>query len=122
MTQDTLWGLVTRNPTSSVLTDKKINKVSVKVLMAKMPDTLEKTIENALNVQKTVVEGLQSKAYNFSVLSIWVEDPEMYEHLKPAQHARMENTEFLVQLLVPRIDKPAEAAGKENTGEGNIKN
>ncbi|KAJ9054814.1 hypothetical protein DSO57_1010228 [Entomophthora muscae] len=43
---------------SVVLTGNKINKVSAKALMVKMPDTSEKSIECLLNVQKTVVEGL----------------------------------------------------------------
>ncbi|KAJ9088013.1 hypothetical protein DSO57_1027295 [Entomophthora muscae] len=44
---------------SAVLEGDKIDKVSTKALMAKTPETLEKTIECALNVQKSVVEGLQ---------------------------------------------------------------
>ncbi|KAJ9076833.1 hypothetical protein DSO57_1022546 [Entomophthora muscae] len=50
----------------AVLTGNKINKVSAKALMAKMLDTSEKSIECLLNVQKTVVEGLCFKAYNYS--------------------------------------------------------
>ncbi|KAJ9070305.1 hypothetical protein DSO57_1009397 [Entomophthora muscae] len=49
--------------------------------MVKMPDTPEKTIEHLLNVQKTIVEGLQFKSCALSALSVWVNDPEMYEHL-----------------------------------------
>ncbi|KAJ9051272.1 hypothetical protein DSO57_1006194 [Entomophthora muscae] len=67
---------------SAVLTGDKINKVSAKALMTKMPDTPEKTIEHLINIQKTVVEGLQFKEYNLSAPSVWVDNPEMYEHLK----------------------------------------
>ncbi|KAJ9062134.1 hypothetical protein DSO57_1013827 [Entomophthora muscae] len=44
---------------SSVLKGDKIDKVSAKALMTKILDTTEKTIECLLNIQKTVVEGLQ---------------------------------------------------------------
>ncbi|KAJ9052695.1 hypothetical protein DSO57_1031780 [Entomophthora muscae] len=40
--------------------------------MAKIPDTPKTTIERLLNVQKTVVEGLQFKSFALSVPSIWV--------------------------------------------------
>ncbi|KAJ9081222.1 hypothetical protein DSO57_1017066 [Entomophthora muscae] len=72
---------------STVLTGDKIDKVSAKALMTKMPDTPEKTIARLLSIQKTVVEGLQFKAYNLSTPSVWVDNPEMYEHLKPAKCA-----------------------------------
>ncbi|KAJ9051879.1 hypothetical protein DSO57_1000539 [Entomophthora muscae] len=107
---------------SAVLTEDKINKVSAKSLMSKMPDTPEKTIKHLLNIQKTVVEGLQFKAYNPSVLSVWVDDLEMYEHLKPAKHAREGDTELPAQLIAPRMAKPAEAVGKEEIQEGSLKN
>ncbi|KAJ9068083.1 hypothetical protein DSO57_1032209 [Entomophthora muscae] len=107
---------------SAVLTGDKINKVSTKALMSKMPDTPEKTIKCLLNIQKTVVEGLQFKAYNLSVPSVWVDDPEMYEHLKSAKRARAEDTKLPAQLIAPRMAKPAKAAGKEETQEGSLKN
>ena len=106
---------------SAVLEGDKIDKVSAKALMSKMPDTPKKTIERLLNIQKTVVEGLQFKAYNLTAPSVWVDDPEMYAHLKPTKRARKEDAEMPAQLLAPRMAKPAEAAGKEETQEGNIK-
>ncbi|KAJ9079610.1 hypothetical protein DSO57_1033544 [Entomophthora muscae] len=120
MTQDTLWGLVTRNPTAAVLTGDKFDKASAKALMAKMPEIPEKTIVCLLNIQKTVVEGLQFKSFVLSAPSFWVDNPEIYAHLKPAKRASKEDTELPVQLLVPRIAKPAEAASKEETQEGNL--
>ncbi|KAJ9078929.1 hypothetical protein DSO57_1001680 [Entomophthora muscae] len=39
----------------------------------------------------------------------------MYEHLKPTKRARAEDKELPTQLLAPRMAKPAEAAGKEET-------
>ncbi|KAJ9090604.1 hypothetical protein DSO57_1000456 [Entomophthora muscae] len=66
-----------------------------------------------LNVQKTVVRGLQFKYFSLSALFVWVDDPNMYEHLNPAKQARREDIKLLVQLLAPRMAKPAEAAGKE---------
>ncbi|KAJ9082342.1 hypothetical protein DSO57_1005484 [Entomophthora muscae] len=61
---------------------RKIDKVSAKALMAKMPDTPKITIKRLINVQKTVVEGLQFKSFALSAPSVWVDDPEMYAHLK----------------------------------------
>ncbi|KAJ9081357.1 hypothetical protein DSO57_1039802 [Entomophthora muscae] len=90
--------------------------------MTKMPDTSETKIEHLLNIQKHVVEGLQFKAYNLSVLSVWVDDPEIYAHLKPAKRARAEDTKLPAQLIAPRMAKPAEATSKEETQEGNLKN
>ncbi|KAJ9072719.1 hypothetical protein DSO57_1024340 [Entomophthora muscae] len=40
----------------AVLTGDKIDKVSAKALISKMPDTPEKTIKRLLNIQKTVVD------------------------------------------------------------------
>ncbi|KAJ9086021.1 hypothetical protein DSO57_1008534 [Entomophthora muscae] len=51
--------------------------------MAKIPNTPVKTIKCLLNIQKTVVEGLQFKSYALSTPFVWANDPEMYEHLKP---------------------------------------
>ncbi|KAJ9089961.1 hypothetical protein DSO57_1007528 [Entomophthora muscae] len=67
---------------SVVLEGKKLDRVTSKALMAKMPGTSETTIKRLLNIQKHIVEGLQFKAYNLSAPSIWVDDPEMYAHLK----------------------------------------
>ncbi|KAJ9077385.1 hypothetical protein DSO57_1017182 [Entomophthora muscae] len=47
---------------AAVLTGDKIDKVSAKALMTKIPDTPEKTIQ-CLNTQKMMVEGLQFKVY-----------------------------------------------------------
>ncbi|KAJ9076146.1 hypothetical protein DSO57_1029038 [Entomophthora muscae] len=44
---------------SAVLKGEKIDKVSAKALMTKVPETPEKTIECLLNIQKTVVKGIQ---------------------------------------------------------------
>ncbi|KAJ9063379.1 hypothetical protein DSO57_1000706 [Entomophthora muscae] len=107
---------------SAVLDRDKIDNVSTKALMTKMPDTPEKTIKHLLNIQKTVDKGLQFKAYNLSAPSVWVDNTEMYEHLKPAKRARTEDTELPAQLLVPRMAKSAEAARNKETREGNIKN
>ncbi|KAJ9088437.1 hypothetical protein DSO57_1023130 [Entomophthora muscae] len=73
---------------SAVLTGNKVNKVSMMALMTKMPDTSEETIKCLLNVQKTVVKGLQFKMSSLSTLSVWVNDPEMYEHLKHIKSSR----------------------------------
>ncbi|KAJ9072720.1 hypothetical protein DSO57_1024341 [Entomophthora muscae] len=73
-------------------------------------------------VISVTVEGLQFKAYNLSALSFWVDDLEMYAHLKPAKRARADDTKLPAQLLAPRMAKPAEAAGKEETQDGNLKN
>ncbi|KAJ9085231.1 hypothetical protein DSO57_1016033 [Entomophthora muscae] len=59
---------------SSVLEGKKIDKVSATALMVKIPDTSEKTIERLLNIQKTVVDGLQFKAYTLSVPPVWTNE------------------------------------------------
>ncbi|KAJ9049212.1 hypothetical protein DSO57_1027060 [Entomophthora muscae] len=100
---------------SAVLEGGKIDKVSTKALMAKILDTPEKTIEHLLNIQKTVVEGLQFKSFALSMTCVWMDNPEMYAHLKPAKRARKEDTELPAQLLAPRMIKPAKAAGKEET-------
>ncbi|KAJ9053140.1 hypothetical protein DSO57_1027237 [Entomophthora muscae] len=85
---------------SAVLDGDKIDKVFTKALMTKIPDTPEKTIERLLNIQKTVVEGLQFKAYNLSAPSVWVDDPEMYEHLKPAKRARADVVTSAIGWLI----------------------
>ncbi|KAJ9053824.1 hypothetical protein DSO57_1039585 [Entomophthora muscae] len=89
--------------------------------MTKIPDTPEKTIKHLLNIQNTVVEELQFKFFALSVLSVWTDNPEMYAHLKPAKRACKEDTETPAQLLAPRMAKPAKAAGKEETQEGNLR-
>ncbi|KAJ9061516.1 hypothetical protein DSO57_1019859 [Entomophthora muscae] len=71
--------------------------------------------------QKTVVDGLQFKSYALSAPSVWTIDPEMYEHLKPTKRAHKENTEMPAQLVAPKMAKPAKAAGKKETQEGNLK-
>ncbi|KAJ9074644.1 hypothetical protein DSO57_1004105 [Entomophthora muscae] len=78
----------------AVLTGKKVDKVSAKALMVKMPETSEKIIKCLFNVQKTVVEGLQFKSFALSALSVWVINPELYAHLKPANQARTEDTKL----------------------------
>ncbi|KAJ9075848.1 hypothetical protein DSO57_1031717 [Entomophthora muscae] len=90
---------------SAVLDGDQIDKVSAKALMSKMPDTPEKTIKRLLNIQKTVVKGLKFMAYNISVPSVWVDNPEMYEHLKPAKCARADDKKLPAQLLAPRMAK-----------------
>ncbi|KAJ9053160.1 hypothetical protein DSO57_1039636 [Entomophthora muscae] len=107
---------------SAILEGKKLDRVTSKALMTKIPDTSETTIERLLNIQKQVVEGLQFKAYNLSAPSVWVDDPEMYAHLKPAKCFRAEDAKLPVQLIAPRMAKLAEATGKEETQEGSIKN
>ncbi|KAJ9066694.1 hypothetical protein DSO57_1007194 [Entomophthora muscae] len=42
---------------SAVLEGEKIDKVSAKALMTKIPDSPEKTIERLLNIQKNVARG-----------------------------------------------------------------
>ncbi|KAJ9089079.1 hypothetical protein DSO57_1016523 [Entomophthora muscae] len=99
----------------------KIKKVSAKSLMTKILDTPEKTIERLLNIQKIVVEGLQFKSFELSAPSVWTDDPKMYAHLKPAKRACKEDTKTPAQLLAPRTAKPAKAASKEETQEGNLR-
>ncbi|KAJ9053597.1 hypothetical protein DSO57_1022743 [Entomophthora muscae] len=70
---------------------------------------------------ETVVEGLKFKSFALSVPSVWVNNPEMYAHLKPAKCARTKDTKLPVQLLTPKMAKPVKAAGKEETHEGNLK-
>ncbi|KAJ9063088.1 hypothetical protein DSO57_1004018 [Entomophthora muscae] len=60
--------------------------------------------------------------YILSALSFWVDNPEIYEHLKPSKCARTKDTELPVQLLAAKKTKPVKAAGKEDTKEGYIKN
>ncbi|KAJ9051534.1 hypothetical protein DSO57_1003883 [Entomophthora muscae] len=68
------------------------------------------------------IEGLQLKSFALSAPSVWTDELEMYTHLKLAKRARKEDTELPAQLLAPRMAKPAKAAGKEETQEGNLKN
>ncbi|KAJ9083539.1 hypothetical protein DSO57_1033784 [Entomophthora muscae] len=53
--------------------------------MVEMLNTSEETIEHLQNFQKTVVEGLKFKSFALSAPSVWVDDPEMYAHLKPQE-------------------------------------
>ncbi|KAJ9059908.1 hypothetical protein DSO57_1036617, partial [Entomophthora muscae] len=84
----------------------KIDKVSGKALMAKMPETPKTTIERLLNVQKTVIEGQQFKYFALSA--------------RPPNQARTKDTELPAQLLVPRMANPVEVTGKEETCKENI--
>ncbi|KAJ9080259.1 hypothetical protein DSO57_1027019 [Entomophthora muscae] len=101
---------------STVLEGEKIGKVSA--LIVKMPDTPKKTIGRLLNLQKKVVEGLQFKCFALSLPSFWVDNPKMYDHLKPAKQVRTEDSKLLAQLLAPRMANPAKAATMEKTIEG----
>ncbi|KAJ9067458.1 hypothetical protein DSO57_1038881 [Entomophthora muscae] len=68
---------------SAILEGKKIDRVTVKALMTKMPDTSETTVERLLNIQKTVIQGLQFKSLpslrrlSFC-LSVCLDDPGLY--------------------------------------------
>ncbi|KAJ9058554.1 hypothetical protein DSO57_1011009 [Entomophthora muscae] len=104
---------------SAVLTGNKINKVSAKTLMAKIPDSSEKIIEHLLKFQKTVVKGLQLKMPFLSAPSVWVGDPEIFiknlvgvnggrckdlpDHLKSAKRTRKEETDMPAQLFAPKM-------------------
>ncbi|KAJ9062514.1 hypothetical protein DSO57_1009861 [Entomophthora muscae] len=65
---------------ATVVIGDKIEKVSTKALMVKMPETPKTTIKHILNVQKTMVESLKFKTFALSVPSFWVDNPEMYAH------------------------------------------
>ncbi|KAJ9075519.1 hypothetical protein DSO57_1035351 [Entomophthora muscae] len=52
-----------------------------------IPEILEKTFEHLHNVQKTVVEGLYYKSWDLTTLYVWVNDPEIYEHLNSTKSA-----------------------------------
>ena len=65
-----------------VLEGEKLNKLTVKALKNKIPNTTDKLAARLLNIQKDVLADLQFKPQGFVAAEAWAKDPEMFEQLK----------------------------------------
>ncbi|KAJ9052090.1 hypothetical protein DSO57_1037645 [Entomophthora muscae] len=65
-----------------VLEGNKLDKLTMKAVKKKIPNTTNKLATSLLNVQKDVLANLQFKPQGFATAEAWSKDPEMFEQLK----------------------------------------
>ncbi|KAJ9050389.1 hypothetical protein DSO57_1014829 [Entomophthora muscae] len=87
-----------------VLEGNKLDKLTVKAMKKKIPNTTDKLATRLLNVQKDALINPQFKPQGFATTEVWSKDPKMFEQLKN------KTKQIPIEDQQPTSDKSCEAA------------